>query len=128
MSKDVLRMKISGQNLDEQGCIENEDFRPEVKCRVRAMVIDRRASTHWLEDWIKPFKGVLYCAGPGHRDEVIKACNEDKTLQSKYFHRGRRGPYWLVGYFGETPVLKCFNRPFYLRPQRSNQSFGNPKN
>ena len=87
---------------------------------------EKRSNGEWLEDWVQGFRGVLYCTGPGHRDEIMKAAESNKSIQCKHF-KGNKGPYTLVGYSGEKPSFKCFNRPFVLR-QAQGQSVRQSKN
>jgi len=69
----------------------------------------------WLEDWVKSFDGVLYCCGPGHRDELQQIEIHSGRLETKLFDKGTKGPYALIGYKGSPPTLNCTTRPFVLK-------------
>jgi hypothetical protein len=71
----------------------------------------------WLEDWVKSFDGVLYCCGPGHRDELQKIDVQPGALETKLFDKGTKGPYALIGYKGSPPKVNCTSRPFVLKPK-----------
>jgi hypothetical protein len=86
-------------------------------------VLQVRERKPWLADWCKQFKGVLRCTGAGHREE-LEGLGSSEQFETKFFHRGRFGPYALVGYKTTPPTLTCSHKPFLMKEFKSSP----PKN
>jgi hypothetical protein len=72
----------------------------------------------WLEEWRTKFKNVLYCSGPGHRDELLKLARVNDNVEVKTFDKGKRGPYALLGCkTDDRPILQCYSREFTFKPK-----------
>ena len=91
----------------------NEDYKP--RDDKLGAIFEKKKP--WLEDWVKSFDGVLYCCGPGHRDQLQKITNQPGILEIKLFDKGTKGPYALIGYKGSPPKVTCTTRPFILKPK-----------
>jgi hypothetical protein len=81
----------------------------------------------WLAEWVRGFKGVLYCYGANHKEAVDEALRNDNSLEVKVFRKGRMGPYALLGYKNEAPEVACKSRAFVLK-EDSNSTHLDPEN
>ena len=80
----------------------------------------------WQEDWARKFKGVLYCRGAGHEEELNRLVKSDPSLQVKFVPSGKQGPFALLGYNSDdAPTLSCINRPFRFGGMNDSKSSKN---
>jgi hypothetical protein len=91
-----------------------ERYHPSITERRSPLGVNQiQENDRWQENWCKQFRGVLFCSGIGHEDELNRLCMENKEIQVKFIPRGRKGPFAMLGYNSDSPPqLACYNRPF----------------